>query len=724
MSDPTEPSPINATERLRQLALDCVLGDLDSPATASRLREGLTTVVAALAGNALQPVARNALEALGAAGSEQERAGLLHLGELIDGLQVALARDHNQSVAPPAVVASPVASSAPQQAATPAAVSVPQQPTPGRDAEMVDLLIDFVAESLEGIERADTILLAAEQTSADAEQVNALFRVFHSIKGVSGFLDIAEVTHLAHVTEALLDQVRQGNLELAGEALEVVLEASSSMRGTLEALRKAATQGQPDPTDAALPALLVRIESASAAAVRPAPVASQASATDATSNSVSREPIASTAQSGAAAGGPMEAPTTAAAVSGVEHRTGRVRDTVKVDLERVDSIVEMVGELIIVESMVVNAPELSRLATAKLRHSLSQMTKISRDLQNATMRMRMVPLGGVFRKMTRLVRDLSRATGKQVQLDLDGEGTEMDRSMVERIEDPLVHMIRNAIDHGIELPEERRSLGKPALATLRLSAAHEGGSVAIGLSDNGRGLPRDKILKKARERGLIRDAGEALTDQDVYALIFLPGFSTANQVTEISGRGVGMDVVKRSVEDMRGRVLVDSTRGEGTSFKLIFPLTLAIIDGMLVTSGDERYIIPSLAIVESLQPTSEMLHTVGDGTELIRVRGEILPLLRLGTLFSVPAAAQATEQTRCVILESAGRKLALLVDDILAQQQVVIKPLGNGLGNVELLAGAAILPDGRVGLILNVDRLGGQLGRRRGANNDLGETAA
>jgi two-component system chemotaxis sensor kinase CheA len=699
-----------------------VLGDPDSPVTAKKLREGLTAVVAALRGSALQTDARTALEALGPEGSEDERRGLLEIGDLVDRLQVALARDLDKSVRPVAAAAAQQAIAVHVAAATPAPVSAPQQPAAARDAEMVDLLIDFVAESLEGIERADTILLTAEQTSADGEQVNALFRVFHSIKGVSGFLDIPEVTRLAHVTEALLDQVRQGNLELAGEALDVVLESSASMRGTLEALRKAATQGLPDPSDAALPALLARIESASSVVVRPPPGQGDVPE-EQTAGSQPAAPSVQVSFALADAGDVAPAPPVSAKPG--EPRSGRVRDTVKVDLERVDSIVEMVGELLIVESMVVNAPELSRLATAKLRHSLSQMTKISRDLQNATMRMRMVPLAGVFRKMTRLVRDLSRATGKLVQLELDGEGTEMDRSMVERIEDPLVHMIRNAVDHGIELPEERRSLGKPPVATLRLSAAHDGGSVAIGLTDNGRGLPRDKILKKARERGLLRDSGDALTDQEVYALIFLPGFSTASEVTEISGRGVGMDVVKRSVEDMRGRVLVDSTRGAGTSFKLIFPLTLAIIDGMLVTSGEERYIIPSLAIVESLQPTPEMVHTVGDGTELIRVRGEILSLLRLGSLFNVPGAAQATEQTRCVIVESAGRKLGLLVDDILTQQQVVIKPLGSGLGDdVELLAGAAILPDGRVGLILNVDRLGGQVGRRRGANSDRGETAA
>jgi len=739
----SRPPQIVAAELLRQLALDCVLGSAEDPDTATKVRAGLTSLVDVLEDAALKRQAADALESLGAEGSPEEVAGLTRVGELLDQLETELTRTpggrtHGADVeaAPPmkrnvepahrAVSLHPVAE-LPR-------VSSLSQPPAARDQEMVELFADFVAESLEGLDRAEAILLAAEQAATDSEQVNALFRVFHSIKGVSGFLSVAEVTWLAHVTEALLDQVRLEKLELTGEALDAVFDASASMRRTLEALRVTVAQGLPDPSNPTLPALIARLERASAQqAVSPAKddvnLDSERSAaagrqakpkTEAPPDSVS----SNTAKNSRSAGAANSDTQTATPAIHVETSATRIRDTVKVDLERVDSIVELVGELIIVESMVVNAPELADVSTAKLRNYLSQMTKISRDLQNATMRMRMVPVSGVFRKMARLVRDLSRKTGKMVQMVQSGETTEMDRSMVERIEDPLVHMIRNAIDHAVETPDERRALNKSATATLHLSASHEGGSVAIELTDDGRGLPRDRILKKARERGLIHDSGDLLSDQDVFALIFVPGFSTASQVTEISGRGVGMDVVKRSVEDMRGRVLVDSTFGKFTSFKLILPLTLAIIDGMLVSAGDERYIIPSLSIVESLQPTREMVHALGDGTELLRVRGEILPLLRLGTLFNIQATPLPAEQVRCVILESAGRKLGLLVDEILTQQQVVIKPLGEGLGNLELLAGAAILPDGRVGLILNVDRLGGHSGRRRRANSDSGEVAA
>jgi two-component system chemotaxis sensor kinase CheA len=384
----------------------------------------------------------------------------------------------------------------------------------------------------------------------------------------------------------------------------------------------------------------------------------------------------------------------------------RLRETVKVDLERIDSVVEMIGELLIVESMVMSAGEIQGLGSPRINHYLGQLTKISRDLQGVAMRMRMIPVRGVFHRMARLTRDLSRKTGKSVELVQMGEATEMDRSMVERIEEPLVHMIRNAIDHAVEQPAERAAQNKPETATIRLAAQHEAGAVTIEISDDGRGLRREAILNKARERGLVKDGAERLSDEEVFALIFLPGFSTAAQVSELSGRGVGMDVVKRSIEAMRGRVMVRSKPGAGTTFKLVLPLTLAIIDGMLVSCGQETYIIPSLAIVESLQMAPGMLRTVAGRGEILNVRGEVLPLLRLRALVGLTGAAPGVDQSRVVVVESLGKKVGLVVDEVMTQQQIVIKPLSPHLGDTDLFAGAAILADGRVGLILNVDRLG------------------
>jgi two-component system chemotaxis sensor kinase CheA len=324
--------------------------------------------------------------------------------------------------------------------------------------------------------------------------------------------------------------------------------------------------------------------------------------------------------------------------------------------------------------------------------------------------------------MARLVRDLSRKSGKQVRLVTSGEATEMDRSMVEQIADPLVHMIRNSLDHGLETPEERERAGKPPDGVVRLSAYHEGGSVVIELADDGRGLNRDRIAKKAIEKGLIATA-EGMTDAEIHALIFAPGFSTAAAVTEISGRGVGMDVVKRNVEAMRGRVVISSTPGAGTTFKMVLPLTLAIIDGMLVACGEERYIVPTLSIIESIQPDAGMLVSFARTNEMINLRGEILPLLRMDRLFDVPGAKGDPTQALVVVVEGVGRRVGLLVDEVVAQQQVVIKTLAAGFRQTPFVSGAAILADGRVGLILNVEEIA-QLVEKKGAGVSTFDPAA
>jgi two-component system chemotaxis sensor kinase CheA len=278
--------------------------------------------------------------------------------------------------------------------------------------------------------------------------------------------------------------------------------------------------------------------------------------------------------------------------------------------------------------------------------------------------------------------------------------------MVERLEDPLVHMVRNAVDHGIESPADRVAAGKPPSGVLTLSASHKGGSIVIELSDDGQGLNKDRILRKAVERGLVHDVN-ALTEQDIFQLIFAPGFSTAAKVTEVSGRGVGMDVVKRNVEGMRGRVFIESTPGKGSTFRLVLPLTLAIIDGMLITVGAERYLVPSLSIVEALQPTQAMLSSIGERDELLSVRGQVLPMLRLSALLGVEGARTDPTTALVVVVESVGKRIGLLVDQVVAQQQVVIKALGQGVGKAEFYSGAAILSDGNVGLILNIDKLCG-----------------
>jgi two-component system chemotaxis sensor kinase CheA len=598
----------------------------------------------------------------------------------------------------------------------PAAAAVPVAASAQRDAETIELIGDFLEESGEGLARADEMLLAVERDGPEEDKVHALFRVFHTIKGVAGFLELTEVVSLAHTAENLLNLVREGSLELRGDVFEAVFEATAVLRRLLQRLRAAVDAGvellsDPDvqPLVARISAVAARVgEDVPTAPALAPPAAAPAPATPAEAAAAPPDPATAAAPPPPAAAPEYvvrAAPARPAAVAEGGERSGsQLRETVKVDLERVDSMVEMIGELIIVEAMVVHAPELGRITSLKLRNYLNQLTKISRDLQNVAMRMRMVPVRNVFQKMARLVRDLSRKTGKDVVLELAGEDTEMDRSMVERIEDPLVHLVRNALDHGVETAAERARAGKAARSTLRLSAYHEGGSIVVELSDDGRGLNRERILAKAREKGLVAENQE-LNDLEVNALIFLPGFSTAAKVTEISGRGVGMDVVKRNIEGMRGRVSVESQQGAGSTFRMVLPLTLAIIDGMLVMCGSEKYIIPSLSIIESLRPTEDMVSSAAGRGEVINVRGEILPLLRLHRLLEMHEAERPLSEAHVVVVEGMGRKVGLALDDVLTQQQVVIKPLGSGLGDTDFLSGAAILSDGRVGLILNVDKL-------------------
>jgi two-component system, chemotaxis family, sensor kinase CheA len=616
--------------------------------------------------------------------------------------------------------------STPTPTSTPAAAE--QDNKVLRDAETVGLFGDFLGESSEGLNRVDQILMNVERDGVDGDSVNSLFRVFHTVKGTAGFLELSEVVSLAHDTETMLNRCREDELELKGVVIDVVFDATLALREMLEGVRVAVEAGTALPRREGLAALLGRIRDVTEGRFVPErelpsvlPGEKLGEVITHAPLNVPREAVEKALQrqalSGRRLGEELVAlgvaqPAQVAQALRAQARMARqeeagpvkLKETIKVDLERVDSLVEMVGELVVVESMVVNAPEISKASSVRVRNCLAQLAKVTRDLQDVGMRMRMVPVAAVFQKMARMVRDLSRRSGKQVRLVTSGETTEMDRSMVEQIADPLVHMIRNACDHGLEDAEGRAAAGKPAMGQIRLSAYHEGGSVVIELADDGRGLDRERILKKAMEKGLITTA-DGMTEAEVNALIFAPGFSTAAKVTEISGRGVGMDVVKRNIDAMRGRVLTSSTPGAGTKFKLVLPLTLAIIDGMLVACGAERYIIPTLSIVESIQPERKMLVTLAQSNEMINLRGEILPLLRLAELFRLEGAKADPTQALVVVVEGVGRRIGLLVDDVVTQQQVVIKNLGEGLGSTRFLSGAAILSDGQVGLILNVEEI-------------------
>jgi two-component system chemotaxis sensor kinase CheA len=622
--------------------------------------------------------------------------------------------------------------------AEPAAAFLPEDP------ESLALIAEFARDGRDGLSHADRALLADAQNGPAEERSDLLCQIFHALRGMAGLLDLTPVESLARAGEGLLARVRQEEVPLTGGVLDLALDATAMMGALFGAVeRTLAAGGGAIPAHPNLPVLLARLRQAAEGAApeeAPLPEAPRGAKigqilqrppfgipADAVEKALRRQEI-----SGRRLGeeliddGEATAKDIARALRVQQQSEGgaaALRETVKIDVNRLEAIMEMVGELVIVEAMVVHDPAIAGLKSLRVNKHLAQLAKITRDLQDVSMGMRMVPVRGVFQKMSRLVRDLARKSGKDVAFFTEGEATEMDRGMVEKLSDPLIHMIRNALDHGVETPEERAAAGKPPRGTVKLSACHEGGNIVVEVADDGRGLDRAAILQKAVRQGLVQE-NDTLGEQDIYNLIFMPGFSTATQVTAISGRGVGMDVVKRNVETMRGRVGITSAPGQGSTFRLILPLTLAIIDGMLVACGSEQFIIPTLSIVESLKPSPQMLVTLGKAAEFINLRGEILPLVRLGALFNIPDARADATDALVVVIETMERRICVLVDEVLTQQQVVIKSMGSAMHEARHFSGAAIMSDGRVGLILNTDEIARGRGTHRVAAASVAAGAA
>ena len=379
--------------------------------------------------------------------------------------------------------------------------------------------------------------------------------------------------------------------------------------------------------------------------------------------------------------------------------------SIRVSVEKIDELMNTVGELVITQAM------LSQLGShfdgpdaEKLRGGLAQLERNIRELQESVMRVRMLPISFVFSRFPRMVRDLAQRLGKQIELKLTGEQTELDKTVLEKIGDPLVHLVRNCLDHGIESPEVRTAAGKPAEGTVHLDASHRGGNIAVEVSDDGSGLDRGRILAKARARGLV-GPNDSLTDAEICELIFVPGFSTAEKTTDLSGRGVGMDVVRRNVKELNGKIEVKSEPGRGSRFVITLPLTLAIVDGQSVSVGSETYIVPLLSIVESMQLKATGVTRLSGHAEVVSFRGDYLPIIRLHELFGVEPRSRALHEGLVVIAEGDGRRVGLFVDDLLGQQQVVIKSLEANYGHIEGVSGATILGDGSVALILDVPGL-------------------
>lgn len=552
------------------------------------------------------------------------------------------------------------------------------------DMDMSEFHGIFFEEASEHLASLETLLVGLDREQPDPEAMNAIFRAAHSIKGSAstfGFPDMAAVTH---DLETLLDKARKGELVLTEEIVDITLEARDVLLAQLDHHQGAAAVAQ-----SVVDSLCARVRalaSGTMTAVVEAAVAVEAVE--------------------------VEKPKTAA--KAIES------SSIRVSVEKVDQLINLVGELVITQSMLAlteQSPLNDGSADAeRLLERLQQLERNTRELQEAVMSIRMLPVSAVFNRFPRLVRDLAGKLDKQIELRTFGESTELDRGVIEKITDPLTHLIRNSVDHGIELPDERVAAGKPAKGILTLSAYHQGGSVVIKIQDDGKGFDRDRILAKARERNI--PLSDTPTDQEVWNLIFAPGFSTADTVTDVSGRGVGMDVVRRNIENLGGRVDLQSAPGIGTTITIRLPLTLAIMDGMSVGIGEQNYIVPLTAIIESMRPLPKDLKSLvghnGSKGRLVLVRGEYLPLVALHEVFNIEPKSAEPEKGILIIVDTESGRAALFVDELLGQRQVVIKSLESNYRKVPGISAATIMGDGSVSMILDVSEAV-RLGRRHGA---------
>lgn len=575
-------------------------------------------------------------------------------------------------------------------------------------AQDPELVGDFITESREHLSSIENSMLALDRNPEELEAIHAVFRGFHTIKGLAGFLEFTPIRDLAHEVETLLDLARNGKLAITGTVVDCVLESVDYLKQAIESVEhvlhgrseppvrdnaqligriQKLIAGDPVPAEATAAPVLTSLSEAIAAAPLPkltkaAEVPSKATSTPAETAvpKDAKEPKESSAK----------------AAKNIDAASVRVLTS------KLDHLMDMVGEMVITQSLIRHNPALGSLQNSKLIADLSQLARITGEVQRTTMGMRMITIGQVFQRSTRLIRDLSRKAGKQVQLDVSGDDTELDKTIAEELTDPLLHMVRNACDHGIEEPAARVAAGKDPTARIRLAAYHQGGQIVIEIADDGRGLDREKIVAKAVQKGLI-ESGAHLSEQEVFNLIFEPGFSTAAQITDLSGRGVGMDVVRKNIQKLRGRIEIQSKVGEGTKFFLKLPLTLAIIEGLVVGVGPHRYIVPIYGVRELISPKADTISTVHGRNEMAVVRDRVLPVLRLSRRFNVVPKSEDPCQGLLVVTETQEQTFCLLVDEVLGKQEVVIKSLGESLKNIPGIAGGAILGDGRVGLILDLE---------------------
>ncbi|MCV9880405.1 chemotaxis protein CheA [Brenneria izbisi] len=650
----------------------------------------------------------------------------------------------------------------------------------------------FFDEADELLADMEQHLLLLDPQTPDTEQMNAIFRAAHSIKGGAGTFGFTVLQETTHLLENLLDGARRGEMRLSTDIINLFLETKDIMQDQLDAyktaqepnaesfeyicqaLRQLALESQaengaaqdqaaaqteqgaasskqvasagkgemrieltglksqeipqmleelgnlgtvkdPHQTETSVEVTLVTSESEDDISavlcfvlepeqIHFHPVEESQPAAPAVNVSPQPDvPVAAVPAPEKPAATPAAAPK-AHAAPGAPKKSKTGDTSIRVAVEKVDQLINLVGELVITQSMLAQrSSELDPVAHGDLLNSMGQLERNARDLQESVMSIRMMPMEYVFSRFPRLVRDLAAKLDKQVELTLSGSSTELDKSLIERIIDPLTHLVRNSLDHGIESPEKRIAVGKPAVGNLTLSAEHQGGNICIEVVDDGAGLNRERILAKALSQGLA--VSDSMSDEEVGMLIFAPGFSTAEKVTDVSGRGVGMDVVKRNIQEMGGHVEIHFQAGKGTTIRILLPLTLAILDGMSVKVNNEVFILPLNAVMESLQPQAEDLYPLAGGERVLQVRGEYLPLVELYHIFDVDGAKTDATQGIVVILQSAGRRYALLVDQLIGQHQVVVKNLESNYRKVPGVSAATILGDGSVALIVDVSAL-------------------
>ncbi len=589
--------------------------------------------------------------------------------------------------------------------------------------ESSELLAEFYAEAVDHLQQIEAALLALDQEPDNPEALNSIFRSFHTIKGNAGFLGLVPMHTLAHEVETLLDLARNHKLRLNAAIITEILRSRDALVALTQQVGVALEKGKL-PDQIVPVGFLIRAvrklactadEGADASPTSAAPAQPEAPLGEVLAFSADPAPAPASEAAPAEASAPVNvplptgpaaapsaakapAPSASAASAGVPKASSGA--TVRVNTEKLDSLMDVVGELVIVQSQLVESARGRGDDGSPLQRNVAQLARITKELQGTAMSLRMIPIKPIFQKMERLVRDLARDFNKKVSFVTSGDDTELDRTVVEEIGDPLVHMVRNALDHGLEPPEARTAAGKNATGSLHLRAYHEGSNIVIELQDDGRGIDPVKILKKAVEKGVV-PANATLSRDEILALIFAPGFSTAEKVTAVSGRGVGMDVVKRNIEKLRGKIEISSEVGRGSTFKIKLPLTMAIIDGLVVRVGGDRFILPSTSVQRALRPAREHISTVHGTGEVLDLRGKLVPIHRLHRRFGIPAEAQNPWDGIIVIVENNGRATALLVDEMVSKQEVVIKSLGGFMQNLAGVSGGAILGDGSIALILD-----------------------